>query len=77
MSVTATSKIVTSLDTASRAVTVQLANLDWVTTIEGINVSFHTKAHEVSGIGIQELRLMEGSCRVVPISFARYFYLII
>ena len=52
MSVTVTSKIVTSLDTASRAVTVQLANLDWVTTIEGINVSFHTKAHEVSGIGI-------------------------
>jgi hypothetical protein len=39
MGVAATSKVVTSSDTVGRAVVVQPGNRDWVTTIEGINVS--------------------------------------
>jgi hypothetical protein len=39
MGVAATSKVVTSIKTVGRAVTVQPGNRDWVTTIEGINAS--------------------------------------
>ena len=39
MGVAATSKIVTSSNTIGRAMTVQPGNRDWVTTIEGINMS--------------------------------------
>jgi hypothetical protein len=39
MGVAATSKVVTSIETVGRAVTVQPGNRDWVTTIEGINAS--------------------------------------
>jgi hypothetical protein len=39
MGVAATSKVVTSIETVGRAVALQPGNMDWVTTIEGINAS--------------------------------------